>query len=172
MQLFDSSLHLRDVIFHGHNCGVTLSKVLADGTLRIPLPLWVNRILSLNTIVFFGTVGWMQTKRLLRKQKRKLSYYSNIYVVKDSANPENEGKTFLYKFGKKIFDKITAAMQPEFEDEDPINPFDFWQGANFKLKIKNVAGFWNYDSSEFAWNLLHFLMMIINLKRSTTTCMI
>ena len=63
MQLFDSSLHLRDVIFHGHNCGVTLSKVLADGTLRIPLPLWVNRILSLNTIVFFGTVGWMQTKR-------------------------------------------------------------------------------------------------------------
>ena len=70
--------------------------------------------------------------------------------MKDSANPENEGKTFLYKFGKKIFDKITAAMQPEFEDEDPINPFDFWQGANFKLKIKNVAGFWNYDSSEFA----------------------
>ena len=89
-------------------------------------------------------------KEVARKQKRKLSYYSNIYVVKDSANPENEGKTFLYKFGKKIFDKITAARQPEFEDEDPINPFDFWQGANFKLKIKNVAGFWNYDSSEFA----------------------
>ena len=88
-------------------------------------------------------------KEIARKQKRKLSYYTNIYVVKDSANPENEGKVFLYKFGKKIFDKISAAMQPEFEDEKPINPFDFWQGANFKLKIKNVAGYWNYDSSEF-----------------------
>ena len=84
-----------------------------------------------------------------RRQKRKLSYYSNIYVVKDSINPENEGKVFLFKYGKKIFDKITAAMQPEFEDEKPINPFDFWQGANFKLKIKKVAGYWNYDSSEF-----------------------
>ena len=89
-------------------------------------------------------------KEVARKQKRKLSYYANIYVVKDSANPENEGRVALYKFGKKIFDKITAAMQPEFDDEDPINPFDFWKGANFKLKIKNVAGYWNYDSSEFA----------------------
>ena len=88
-------------------------------------------------------------KDVVRKQKRKLSYYANIYVVKDSANPENEGGVFLYKFGKKIFDKITASMQPEFEDEEPINPFDFWKGANFKLKIKQVAGFWNYDSSEF-----------------------
>jgi hypothetical protein len=88
-------------------------------------------------------------KEVARKQKRKLSYYANIYVVKDSNNPENEGRVFLYKFGKKIYDKITAAMQPEFEDEDPINPFDFWKGANFKLKIKNVAGYWNYDSSEF-----------------------
>ena len=85
-----------------------------------------------------------------RKQKRKLTYISNIYVVKDPANPENEGKVFLYKFGKKIFDKITAAMQPEFEDEEAIDPFDFWQGANFKLKAKNVAGYRNYDSSEFA----------------------
>ena len=85
-----------------------------------------------------------------RKQKRKLTYISNIYVVKDPANPENEGKVFLYKFGKKIFDKITAAMQPEFEDEEAIDPFDFWQGANFKLKIKKVAGYWNYDSSEFS----------------------
>ncbi len=93
--------------------------------------------------------GVESDKEIARKQKRKLSYYSNIYVVKDSTNPENEGKTFLYKFGKKIFDKITAAMQPEFEDDDPINPFDFWQGANFKLKIKQVAGFWNYDSSTF-----------------------
>jgi hypothetical protein len=89
-------------------------------------------------------------KELARKQKRKLTYISNIYVVKDPANPANEGKVFLYKFGKKIFDKLTAAMQPEFEDEEAIDPFDFWQGANFKLKAKNVAGYRNYDSSEFA----------------------
>ena len=89
-------------------------------------------------------------KDTARKQKRKLTYISNIYVVKDPANPENEGKTFLYKYGKKIFDKLTAAMQPEFEDEEAIDPFDFWQGANFKLKAKNVAGYRNYDSSEFA----------------------
>ena len=88
-------------------------------------------------------------KDTVRKQKRKLSYYSNIYVVKDPVNPQNEGKVFLFKFGKKIFDKVMEAMQPEFEDETAINPFDFWQGANFKLKIKKVAGFWNYDSSEF-----------------------
>ena len=75
---------------------------------------------------------------------------ANIYVVKDPANPSNEGQVFLYKFGKKIFDKLTAAMQPEFEDEEAIDPFDFWQGANFKLKAKNVAGYRNYDSSEFA----------------------
>ena len=89
-------------------------------------------------------------KEQARKQKRKLTYVANIYVVKDPANPENEGQVFLYKFGKKIFDKITAAMQPEFEDEEAIDPFDFWQGANFKLKAKNVAGYRNYDSSEFA----------------------
>ncbi len=89
-------------------------------------------------------------KEVARKQKRKLSYYSNIYVVKDPTNPQNEGKVFLFRYGKKIFDKITASMQPEFEDEEAINPFDFWAGANFKLKIKKVAGFWNYDSSEFA----------------------
>ena len=89
-------------------------------------------------------------KDAARKQKRKLTYISNIYVVKDPANPENEGKVFLYKYGKKIFDKLTAAMQPEFEDEEAIDPFDFWQGANFKLKAKNVAGYRNYDSSEFS----------------------
>ena len=88
-------------------------------------------------------------KDTVRKQKRKLSYYSNIYVVKDSTNPENEGGVFLFKYGKKIFDKIQAAMQPEFEDETPINPFDFWQGADFKLKIRKVDGYWNYDKSEF-----------------------
>ena len=89
-------------------------------------------------------------KETVRKQKRKLSFYANIYVVQDKANPQNEGKVFLYKFGKKIFDKIMEAMQPEYEDETAINPFDFWQGANFKLKLKKVAGYWNYDSSEFA----------------------
>ena len=88
-------------------------------------------------------------KEAARRQKRKLTYYANIYVVKDPKNPSNEGKVFLYRFGKKIFDKVLAAMQPEFQDEEPVNVFDFWEGANFKLKIKTVAGFWNYDSSEF-----------------------
>ena len=88
-------------------------------------------------------------KETARKQKRKLTYTSNIYVVKDPANPENEGKVFLFKYGKKIFDKVMEAMQPEFEDETPINPFDFWQGANFKLKIVKKDGYWNYDKSEF-----------------------
>ena len=93
--------------------------------------------------------GSEKDKETVRKQKRKLSYYSNIYVVKDPAHPENEGKVFLFKFGKKIFDKILNAMQPEFEDEEPINPFDFWGGANFRLKIRKVEGYWNYDKSEF-----------------------
>jgi hypothetical protein len=94
--------------------------------------------------------GMDSNKEVARKQKRKLTYVSNIYVVKDPTNPENEGKVFLFKYGKKIFDKLTEAMQPEFEDETPIDPFDFWTGANFKLKAKNVAGYRNYDSSEFA----------------------
>ena len=89
-------------------------------------------------------------KEIARKQKRKLSYFSNIYVVRDSLHPENEGRVFLFKYGKKIYDKIVAAMQPEFEDEKPINPFDFWTGADFKLKIRKLDGFWNYDKSEFA----------------------
>jgi hypothetical protein len=93
--------------------------------------------------------GSEKDKDTVRKQKRKLSYYSNIYVVRDPANPANEGKVFLFKYGKKIFDKILNAMQPEFDDEDPINPFDFWQGANFKLKIVKKDGYWNYDKSEF-----------------------
>ena len=93
--------------------------------------------------------GVESDKEIARKQKRKLQYYSNIYVVKDSANPENEGKVFLYRFGKKIFDKVMEAMQPAFEDETPINPFDFWEGANFKLKLRKVDGYWNYDKSEF-----------------------
>jgi hypothetical protein len=93
--------------------------------------------------------GSEKDKETVRKQKRKLSYYSNVYVVKDPANPQNEGKVFLFKYGKKIFDKILNAMQPEFDDEDPINPFDFWQGANFKIKIVKKDGYWNYDKSEF-----------------------
>ena len=93
--------------------------------------------------------GLDSDKEIARKRKRKLSYYANIYVVSDPKRPENEGKVFLYKFGKKIFDKITEAMQPAFEDEKPINPFDFWKGANFKLKIRKVDGYWNYDKSEF-----------------------
>ena len=88
-------------------------------------------------------------KEIARKRKRKLSYIANILVVNDAKHPENEGKVFLFKFGKKIFDKITEAMQPAFDDETPINPFDFWKGANFKLKIRKVDGYWNYDKSEF-----------------------
>ena len=88
-------------------------------------------------------------KEIARKQKRRLSYYSNIYIVSDPTNPENEGKVFLYKYGKKIFDKIQEAMKPEFADETAINPFDFWGGANFKLKIRRVEGYQNYDKSEF-----------------------
>tara|TARA_B100001094_G_scaffold5404_1_gene4872 strand:+ start:1724 stop:2581 length:858 start_codon:yes stop_codon:yes gene_type:complete len=94
--------------------------------------------------------GVESDKQIARNQKRKLSYFANIYVVKDPSNPSNEGQVFLYKFGKKIFDKVMSAMQPEFEDETPVDPFDFWKGADFKVKIKKVAGFWNYDSSEFA----------------------
>ena len=93
--------------------------------------------------------GIEANKEVVRKQKRKLSYISNIYVVSDPKNPENEGKVFLFKFGKKIFDKITEAMSPQFEDETPINPFDLWKGANFKLKIRRVENYQNYDKSEF-----------------------
>ena len=93
--------------------------------------------------------GVESDKEIARKRKRKLSYFSNILVVSDPKHPENEGKVFIFKFGKKIFDKITEAMQPAFEDEAAINPFDFWKGANFKLKIRKVDGYWNYDKSEF-----------------------
>jgi len=88
-------------------------------------------------------------KEIARKQKRRLNYIANIYVVKDPAHPENEGKVFLFKFGKKIFDKINEKMNPEFDDEKPLNPFDLWAGANFKIKIRKVEGYRNYDKSEF-----------------------
>jgi hypothetical protein len=93
--------------------------------------------------------GVESDKEIARKQKRKLQYFANVYVVEDTMNPENTGKIMLYRFGKKIFDKLMEAMQPEFADETPINPFDMWEGANFKLKIRKVDGYWNYDKSEF-----------------------
>ena len=93
--------------------------------------------------------GLESDKEIARKQKRKLSYYSNVYVVSDPKHPNNEGKVFLFKYGKKIYDKLLAAMQPEFQDETPVNPFDPFVGANFKLKIRKVDGYWNYDKSEF-----------------------
>ena len=93
--------------------------------------------------------GVEANKDIARKQKRRLNYWANIMVVEDSANPDNVGKVFTYKFGKKIFDKIKDVMQPQFEDETPVNPFDFWEGANFKLKIRQVEGYRNYDKSEF-----------------------
>ena len=93
--------------------------------------------------------GVESDKEIARKQKRKLQYYSNIYVVSDPKHPENEGKVFLFRYGKKIYEKVMEALQPQFEDETPVNPFDFWEGANFKLKIRKVDGYWNYDKSEF-----------------------
>ena len=94
--------------------------------------------------------GRESDKSTARAQKRKLSYYSNVYVVSDPAHPENEGKVFLYKYGKKIFDKLVEAMQPAFADETPLDPFNLWKGADFKVKIRKVDGYWNYDKSEFA----------------------
>ena len=93
--------------------------------------------------------GIESDKEIARKQKRKLQYYSNIYVVSDAKHPENDGKVFLFRYGKKIFDKIMESMQPAFPDDVAVNPFDFWKGANFKLKIRKVDGYWNYDKSEF-----------------------
>jgi hypothetical protein len=93
--------------------------------------------------------GIEANKEIARKQKRRLSFYSNIYVVNDPGNPSNEGKVFLFKYGKKIFDKLNDAMNPQYPDDEAVNPFDFWAGANFKLKIRNVEGYRNYDKSEF-----------------------
>lgn len=94
--------------------------------------------------------GVESDKDKARDQKRRLHYVTNVLVVQDPSNPANEGKVMLYKFGKKIFDKIMDSMQPEFADENPVNPFDFWEGADFKLKIRNVEGYRNYDKSEFS----------------------
>jgi hypothetical protein len=94
--------------------------------------------------------GLESDKEIARKQKRKLAYISNVYIITDQNNPENEGKVFLFKYGKKIFDKLNEAMNPQFADEDAMNPFDLWEGASFKLKIRNVEGYRNYDKSEFS----------------------
>jgi hypothetical protein len=93
--------------------------------------------------------GIESDKNIARDRKRKLSYISNILVISDPANPQNDGKVFLFKYGKKIFDKIQEAMKPDFQDEKPVNPFDLWGGSNFRMKIRNVAGYTNYDKSEF-----------------------
>jgi len=93
--------------------------------------------------------GSEANKEIARKQKRRLNYTCNVLVIQDPAHPENEGKVKLFKFGKRIFDKIKDVMQPQFQDEEPVNPFDFWKGANFKLKIRKVEGYRNYDKSEF-----------------------
>lgn len=102
----------------------------------------------------FNTVLWNSgldsDKEIARKQKRKLGFISNVLVITDQQNPENEGKVFLFKYGKKVFNKLNEAMNPQFADEKPMNPFDLWDGANFKLKIRNVEGYRNYDKSEFA----------------------
>jgi hypothetical protein len=118
-------------------------------------------------------------KEQARKQKRRLKYISNIYVVKDSGNPDNDGKVFLFAYGKKIFDKINDMMIPQFEDEKPVNPFDLWEGANFRLKIREFEGYPNYDKSEFdspaplfedddkleeTWKQEHSLQELINPK--------
>ena len=101
----------------------------------------------------YNTVLWNSgiesNKEVARKQKRKLTYVANILVISDPKRPQNEGKVFLYKFGKKIFDKVKEKLEPQFADETPLNPFDFWKGANFKVKIRQVEGYRNYDKSEF-----------------------
>ena len=127
--------------------------------------------------------GIEANKEQARKQKRRLHYVSNIYVVKDPKHPENEGKVFLFKFGKKIFEKVTQAMNPQFEDDKAIDPFDFWNGANFKLKIRKVDGYQNYDLSEFdspaplfddddkmeeLWNTEHSLKELLEPKNFKT----
>jgi len=94
--------------------------------------------------------GIESDKKIASERKRKLSFISNVYIVTDQQNPENEGLVFLFKYGKKVFDKLNEAMNPQFADEDAMNPFDLWAGANFKLKIRNVEGYRNYDKSEFA----------------------
>lgn len=88
-------------------------------------------------------------RKQARNQKRRLSYYSNILVISDPANRDNEGKVFLFKYGKKIFDKAMSMLKPEFDGDDPVNVFDAFSGCNFRLRRRRVAGFPNYDESRF-----------------------
>ena len=136
-------------ICHGLDYGLMHFKDQVVGILKTSLTTLGHKdpVSEENTRLW--NTGVESDKGIARNRKRKLSYYSNVLIVSDPAHPENEGQVKLFKFGKKIFDKITEAMQPEFDDETPINPFDFWKGANFKLKIRKVDGFWNYDKSEF-----------------------
>jgi hypothetical protein len=131
---------------------------LWDHGFQGPTGLWYieNSLTTLNQddpVSEFNSKLWNSgvesDKDQARKQKRRLKYTANVYIVKDSGNPENEGKVFLYQFGKKIFDKLNDLMNPTFEDEDPVNPFDLWEGANFRLKIRQFEGYPNYDKSEF-----------------------
>lgn len=127
--------------------------------------------------------GIEANKEIARKQKRRLHYVSNVYIVKDPKHPENEGKTFLFRYGKKIMEKLTGAMNPQFEDETPFDPFHLWTGANFKLKIRKVDGYQNYDSAEFdtpgplkddddeleaIWKSEHSLLEIVDQKNFKT----
>ena len=127
--------------------------------------------------------GIEANKEIARKQKRRLNYTSNVYIIKDPANPQNEGEVKLYRYGKKIFDKVNDLMNPEFEDESPVNPFDLWEGANFKMKIRKVEGYSNYDKSEFEapaallddderleeiWNSEHSLLELVNAEKFKT----
>ena len=130
-----------------------------DHGFKGPTGLWYieNSLTSINQpdpVYEHNSVLWNsgrdEDKALAREQKRRLHYVSNVLVISDPDNPQNEGKVFLYKFGKKIFDKIMDVMQPQFADETPVNPYDFWEGADFKLKIRKVEGWVNYDKSEFS----------------------
>jgi hypothetical protein len=93
--------------------------------------------------------GIESNKDVARKQKRRTSYYANVLVIKDPSDPASEGKVKIFKFGQKIFEKIMTALQPEFADDAALNPFDLFEGANFRIKLKTVAGYWNYDASDF-----------------------
>ena len=123
--------------------------------------------------------GIESNKEIVRKQKRRLSYTSNVYIVSDPANPQNEGKVFLYKYGKKIFEKLNDLMNPKYPGETAVNPFDLWEGADFQLKIRNYEGYRNYDKSEFTspaplmkddaameevWNSQHSLKELVDPK--------
>jgi hypothetical protein len=130
-----------------------------DHGFKGPTGLWYieNSLTSINQpdpVSEHNSILWNsgrdEDKALAREQKRRLHYVSNVLVISDPSNPDNEGKVFLYKFGKKIFDKIMDVMQPQFADEEPVNPYDFWEGADFKLKIRKVEGWVNYDKSEFS----------------------